>query len=155
MTTAEGAEWGPDLDDWYCRDFFTPGEWCFDADGLFKLQYVGSVSAQAACLLVGDHREHEIDSASGTEPVMLFRVVEDGADNVMGNGATYYTHTKSDANRGYHFIRIPGPLASRSRTSDKECARRSRRPVMRLRQVAQNRPGKHSPSRLICTDQLM
>jgi hypothetical protein len=110
MTTATAAEWRSDLDDWYRRDFFTPGEWCFDADGLFKLQYVGPVSAQSACLLVGDRREHEIDSASGGEPVMLFRVVEDEADDVLGDGAIYYTHTKSDANRGYHFIRIPGPL---------------------------------------------
>jgi hypothetical protein len=94
-----------DVDDWYGRDRFTPGDSYTDADGLFVLQYLGIVSALVARQLLGD-QEYEIDPAFDTEPVMLFRVVEDDAEltTKVHPPSKYYTHTKSDADNGYHFI---------------------------------------------------
>jgi hypothetical protein len=90
-----------DAYDWYSRDRYKPGECYVDSDGLFALRYLGIVSAPVARQLVGD-REHQIDTASETEQVVVFRIVEDNADSAV----SFYTHTKSDADRGYSFIAI-------------------------------------------------
>jgi hypothetical protein len=99
-------------DDWYGRDCYKPGECYVDADGLFVLRYLGIVSAPVARQLVGD-REHQVETASETEQVMVFRIVEDNADLAV----SFYTHTKSDADRGYSFIAIADLLPGCRRTA--------------------------------------
>jgi hypothetical protein len=95
------------MDDWYRRDSFTIGAVYFDADGLSQLEYVGTVTARVSRHLLGD-RADEVHTANDVEAVMMFRVVDDDAaatassdDEVM-----YYTHSRSDADRGYHFIKV-------------------------------------------------
>jgi hypothetical protein len=104
------------VDDWHHRKRFSPGDWYVDADGQFKLQYLGIVTALLARQLVGD-RDNQIDTADDTEPVMLFRVVVDEADARLSHEThfVYYTHTKSDADRGYHFIKVAGSVPTAHR----------------------------------------
>ena len=101
------------MDDWYERDRFVAHDLYVDADGLFVLQYLGIVSALVARKLLGD-LEHQIDAVFATDPVMLFRVVEDDADFTVApfRHAIFYTHTKSDADRGYCFIAIADLIQS-------------------------------------------
>lgn len=95
------------MDGWYERDRFVVHDLYVDADGLFVLQYLGIVGALVARKLLGD-LEHQIDTVFETDPVMLFRAVEDDSDCTLApcTHGFFYTHTKSDADRGYGFIAI-------------------------------------------------
>ncbi|MEP7046912.1 MAG: hypothetical protein ABI949_09545 [Ilumatobacteraceae bacterium] len=87
------------MDNWYSRHRFVPGDVYVDADGLHALQYVGIVSARSALRLMADE-EHQIDCDHDSESVVLFRVFDDKVDTAV----TFYTHTRSDADRGYAFV---------------------------------------------------
>jgi hypothetical protein len=95
------------MDDWYRRHSFAIGASYFDADGLSQLEYLGIVAARVCRQLLG-HRADVVHTADDTEAVMLFRVVydDDTATATSDNEVIYYTHSRSDADRGYHFIKV-------------------------------------------------
>ena len=104
---------GLSVEGWYERERFVVHDLYVDADGLFVLQYLGIVGALVARKLLGD-LEHQIDTVFETDPVMLFRAVEDDTDFTVApcTHGFFYTHTKSDADRGYGFIAIADLIQS-------------------------------------------
>jgi hypothetical protein len=101
------------MDDWYGPDGFRPGALYADADGQLCLEYAGALTAGVARRLTGE--SDVIDTDSDAEAVLMFVVVGDGP-----LAGTLYTHTKSDADRGYGFT----ALEARLRT---DCRRNPRR----------------------------
>ncbi|MEO7370579.1 MAG: hypothetical protein ABIZ69_06945 [Ilumatobacteraceae bacterium] len=86
------------MDDWYWPQGFEPGAIYVDADGENTLEFTGVLTARAARGLTGIS-EGLLDTADDGERVLVFMVVDHDQPEPM-----YYTHTKSDADRGYGFI---------------------------------------------------
>jgi hypothetical protein len=76
-----------------------PGGIYVDADGHQVLEYSGIMPAAAARALTGV--ETELVEAPDGEPVLVFEVVAPNRTSGM-----FYTHTRSDADRGYGFIEL-------------------------------------------------
>jgi hypothetical protein len=76
-----------------------PGDRYLDADGRYVLRYAGAVPAAYARALPGVV-ENFIEATSESEPVLLFEVVSPEGT------PPYYTHTRSDADRGYGFVKL-------------------------------------------------
>ena len=84
--------------DWYTADAFVAGCRYVDADARYVLVYAGVMSAAEARALPGVERDL-VETQSDAEPVMVFRRVA-----VTGASGEFYTHSRSDADRGYGFV---------------------------------------------------
>ncbi len=103
------------MDDWYRPERFEFGELYVDAEGELTLQFAGTLTAKAARGLSANS-DYTIEAADDSEPVLVFLVVSADDESVA-----FYTHTKTDADRGYGFISIADQptdkLTGRSRPS--------------------------------------
>ena len=101
------------MDDWYRPEGFEFGEFYVDAEGELTLQFAGTLTAKAARGLI-TNSDCTIEAADDSEPVLVFLIVSADDESVA-----FYTHTKTDADRGYGFISIAdqpaGRLTRRSR----------------------------------------
>jgi hypothetical protein len=82
---------------WY-TDGFVPGGRYTDLDGLSCLEYAGVLTAEVVRRLI-DHPEL-VESTKPGGRVHVFATVTD-------SGVVLYTHTRTDADKGYGFVRLP------------------------------------------------
>jgi hypothetical protein len=89
-----------DVLNWYSRSGLVPGRIYVDADGRQVLEYSGIMPAAVARALT-DVATDLLEPTPDGEPVLVFEVVAPNRTSGM-----FYTHTRSDADRGYGFIEL-------------------------------------------------